>query len=198
MRAPIEAPDVQVTLPAHPAAPARVGLVPQPLPGRALKALLSLAFFWGIIPYAVWVPPHYPWPAACVCAGGFLAHLFWTGRYRVLWFLGVCPRCGKHLRIASGTRIALPHTLTCFACHFEPVLRVQEPAEAPAEALLRHLKAECTGAWSEGWMWDERFLSCDGCGARQPATPELRRVADDENERGALLRRLADEGRFLT
>jgi hypothetical protein len=188
---------VQVTLWAHPPAPARVGLVPQPLPGRAVKALLSLAFFWGVIPYAVWVPPHYPWPVACLCAGAFLAHTFWTGRYRVLWFMGVCPRCGKHLRIASGTRIQLPHTLTCFACHFEPVLRVQEPEQARPEVLLRHLRAECTGTWSEGWMWDERFLACGGCGARQPATPELRRLADGENEHGSLLRQLADEGRFL-
>jgi hypothetical protein len=30
-----------------------------------------------------------------------------------------------------------------------------------------------------------------------PATDALRRLADAENERGALLRQLADEGRFL-
>jgi hypothetical protein len=97
--------------------------------------------------------------------------------------------------MGMGERIDLPHTLTCFRCHFEPVLEVAE--DAPPPDPLRHVRAECTGTWAEEWMWDDRFLACDGCGARQPATAELRRLAHAENERGALLRQLADEGRFM-
>ena len=67
----------------------------------------------------------------------------------------------------------------------------------PEPEPLRHARADCTGTWTEEWMWDDRFLACDHCGARRPATDDLRRLAAAENERGALLRQLADEGRFL-
>lgn len=192
-----ESPAVQMVLAAYPPAPARVGLVPQSRNVRAFKAVLALAVCWGVAPWAIWVPPHYPWPVLLVCGGAYLAHLFWTGQYRVRWFVGMCPRCGGHLRLSAGTRIRLPHTVACLACHFEPALEMQRPEDARPELLLRHVRAECTGTWSEEWMWDERFLACGGCGARRPATPALRRLADAENERGDLLRQLANEGRFL-
>ena len=197
MHATTEAPPVQMSLCAYPPAPARVGLVYQPVPGRALKAAASILLLWGIAPFTFIIPPHYPFPVICLAAGGYLAHLFWTGRYRVRWFVGLCPRCGRHLRLSMGQRISLPHTVACLHCHFEPVLEAQDPATAPPPEPLRHVRAECTGAWREEWMWDERFLACETCGARRPATPELRRLAHAENERGALLRQLAEEGRFL-
>lgn len=198
MHAATEAPPVQMVLCAYPPAPARVGLVYQRAPGRALKAVVSLIFFWTIAPFSFIIPPHYPFPVLCVCVGGYLAHMFWRGRYRVRWFVGQCPRCGAHLRMQLGERISLPHTVPCVACHFEPMLEVASPEEARPPEPLRHVRPECTGAWVEEWMWDERFLACDGCGARRPATPDLRRLADAENERGVLLRQLAEEGRFLT
>lgn len=197
MHAATEAPPVQMVLAAYPPAPARVGLVYQPAPGRGLKAAFSLVVLWGIAPFSFVVPPHYPFPVLCLAAGAYLAHLFWTGRYRVRWFVGQCPRCGAHLRMSLGERIDLPHTVPCLACHFEPTLEVQEAPEARAPDPLRHVRPECTGAWTEEWMWDERFLACHACGARRPATPALRRLAAAENERGALLRQLADEGRFV-
>jgi hypothetical protein len=197
MKGPTEAPPVQMTLPAYPSAPARVGLVYQPFPARAAKTALAIVVFWGLAAPSFWLPPHYPWPVLCFCTGAWLAHEFLMGSYRVRWFVGMCPRCGRHLRIGAGTRIRLPHTVTCFTCHFEPTLEVQPEAESRPELLLRHVRAECTGTWTEQWMWDERFLGCGSCGARQPATPELRRLADAENERGDLMRQLADEGRFL-
>jgi hypothetical protein len=192
-----EIPPVHMVLSAYPPAPARVGLVYQPAPLRALQAILSLAFFWGIAPFTFIIPPHYPFPVLCLATGGYLAHLFWTGRYRVRWFVGQCPRCGGHLRMSLGERISLPHTVPCLACHFEPALEVREESARAAAEPLRHVRPECTGTWAEEWMWDERFLACGGCGARRPATPELRRLARAENERGALLRQLTEEGRFL-
>lgn len=192
-----EAPPVQMSLPAYPPAPARVGLVYQPMPGRAVKTVVSLVACWLLAAPSFWLPPHYPWPVVCICLGAWLAHEFWTGRYRVRWFVGMCPRCGRHLRIGAGARISLPHTVPCLACHFEPRLEVQRADERAPERLLRHVVADCTGTWTERWMWDERFLGCGACGARHPATPDFRRLADAENERGELLRRLADEGRFM-
>ena len=130
--------------------------------------------------------------------GIYFPYRFWNGRYRVRAFAGICPRCGRQLQLAPRTRIALPQAVTCFACHFEPLLEVQEAAAAPIPEPLRHVRADCTGVWAEEWMWDERFMACDACGARRPATPQTRRLAFAENERGALLRQLTEEGRYLS
>src|SRR5688572_27778487 len=197
MRRTAEALPVRIALSGYPPAEAHVGLVHQPLPGRVCKAALSLVGLWTVAPVTFVLPPHYPWPILCLAAGAYLGHLYWTGRYRIRWFLGRCPRCGGHLRLGCGTRVSLPHTLTCFVCHFEPRLELVPPEAARAPQPLRHVQADCTGSWREVWMWDERFLGCQACGARHAATAELRRLAREENVRGALLERLAEEGRFL-
>jgi hypothetical protein len=44
------------------------------------------------------------------------------GRHLVRRFRGECPACRRELVIEPGSKIDLPHTLTCFGCHFEPEL----------------------------------------------------------------------------
>lgn len=44
------------------------------------------------------------------------------GRYRVEAFRGRCPRCKGELRIRPGSKISLPHPMTCYECHHEPEL----------------------------------------------------------------------------
>jgi hypothetical protein len=51
------------------------------------------------------------------------------GRYLVRSFNGNCPACAKALALAPGSKINLPHELTCFGCHFAPELILTE-AEA--------------------------------------------------------------------
>lgn len=191
-----QAPSALLVLPAHAPAPARVELVYVAASWRISRALLSAVFFWGIIPLVMWVPPHYPWVLACIAAGTWLPWYFWTGRYRVRAFAGACPRCEEELSLTPGTRIDLPHALTCFHCHFEPRLEmVLAPADGPGT--VAHRSGECVGVWRLHWLADERFLVCDGCRAHYPATPEATRAAREENERGALLRRLTGEGNIL-
>ena len=198
----VEAPAVHLVLRAHPPVPARIGVVYQPLPWRVLKTVLSLTVFWGLAPWVWWFPPHYPWPVLSFCAGAWLAHRAWTGKYVVAWFAGECPRCSRPLRVRAGERIDLPHTLTCFACHFEPRLEAYDLAAEEAIAAdargIRHVLSDCTGNWREERHWDQDYLACDACGVRHHATPALRAAARDENERGRLLDELAAQGRFLT
>lgn len=203
MRENVEAPPVHLVINSHPPAPARVGLVRQRLPLRMAAAVGSLAFFWGIIPYVVWIPPHYPWPILSFCAGAFLAHRFWFGRFVVRWFAGACPSCGRHLRIPSGARIDLPYTITCFGCHFESRLEVfsdeeEERIAADPGRGVRHVLPECAGTWREERVWDQPFVTCTRCGARHHSTPALLAAAREENERGRLLDQLAGEGKYLT
>ena len=197
----VDTPQVHLVLRAHAPTPARLGVVYQSYPWRLLKTVFSLAFFWGICPYVVWLPPHYPWPVLSFCTGAFLAHRFYTGRYVVKWFAGECPRCGRHLKLTPGARIDLPHTLTCFGCHFEPSLEpftlAGEEEIASGAQGIRHVLADCAGTWRVERMWDQDWVSCDACGARHHATPALVAAAEDENERGRLLESLASEGRYL-
>lgn len=195
-----EAPPAQVTLRAHLPAPARVELVYRTAPYRLARTVLVLAVFWGAIPLLVWVPPHYPWVLSAFLGGLFLAHREWHGRYLVRTFAGICPRCGHALSLGLDHTISLPHTLTCYHCHFEPLLEVTFPdphARAADRPALDHQHGDCVGRWKLRWLADEAFLFCERCNAHRPATPEARRLAEEEHERGDLLSQLTDEGKPL-
>ena len=191
-------PLAHVTLRAHQPAPARIELSYQPLPRRLLRTALSILVFWGAIPFLIWLPPHYPWVVLSFCAGIYLAYREWNGRYRVYSFAGICPRCGRAVSLGLDRAISLPHTLTCFHCHFEPRLEVRfEPATPIAEGLPEHQWDDCRGMWETRWLADERFVICNRCHAGAAATPAARMAADAENERATLLARLTREGEGL-
>lgn len=197
-----QAPPAQLILGGHAPAPAWVEFVYQPLPGRLLRALGSLVLFWGSVPYLVWVPPHYPWVLAAFAAGLYLPYYFWSRKYRVRSFAGACPRCSRALALPAGVKINLPHTLTCYGCHFESVLEVglrgrnlTYSGHQPPRA--EHRDSECVGVWTLYWVMDQQWAVCRGCGARCYATPEVRRMVEEENEHERMLRQLTLEGRFL-
>ena len=191
------APVAQVTLRAYRPAPARVELDHRPLAGRLIRTALSLLLFWGALPLLVWVPPHYPWVLLSFSMGLYLAHRSWTGRYRVLSFAGICPRCGHPVSLGPERAISLPHTLTCFHCHFEPRLEVRFGREPAPRGALEHQNPECAGTWELRWLADEPFMVCTRCLAGRPATPAARAAAAAENDRAALLARLTREGGIL-
>ncbi|HEX8906791.1 MAG TPA: hypothetical protein VF771_18210 [Longimicrobiaceae bacterium] len=197
----VETPEVHLVLRAHPPTPAYLGVVYQPYPGRLLKGIGSLVFFWAICPLLIWIPPYYPWPLLSFGTGIFLAYHFIAGKYVVKWFAGECPRCGRRLRLRAGERIDLPHTLTCYNCHFEPLLETytleEEEQIASGAQGIRHVLADCPGTWREERRWNQPWITCTVCDARHPATPALIAAARDENERGRLLEALASEGRFI-
>jgi hypothetical protein len=192
-------PPARLALVFHAPTVARVEVVFRRAPVRLVHAFVAWLLCWGAIPVLAWIPPHYPWVAAAFVAGVFLPYRIWTGRYTVVSFFGFCPRCGKPLALRTGSRIDLPHTLTCFGCHFEPVLEaaphVRRTARSGETITVEHRRPDCTGAWRE--ERGGQALRCERCNARHCATADARRAARLENERGELLRRLADEGRFL-
>lgn len=194
------APPAFVTLRAHRPAPARVELAYRPTRGRLLRAIFCLAICWGAIPFIIWIPPHYPWTISAFLGGVFLAHRCWTGRYRIRSFAGICPRCGSTLSLGIERTVDLPHTLTCYNCHFEPRLEVElgdDGHGVPREPKLVHRTPHCVGKWRVGWLADEPFLLCDICHGGALATEAIRERARAENESGDLLRELSDEGRLL-
>ncbi len=204
-RLPAQAPPAQVTLRAHRPAPAKVELVPQPLVLRVARTTLSIGVFWGVIPFLMWVPPHVPWVLGAFVAGAYLAYRSWTGRYQIRSFTGTCPRCGRALRLRPGVRIDLPHTLSCYGCHFEPQLEValRNPLPVPGvipSLALAHREPDCPGAWTLRAAKDSvaAVIGCVACGACYPATTEARRAADEENELGRILAVLTEEGRSLS
>ena len=192
------APQAHVTLRAHHPAPARVELAYRPPLARLYRTLGWLALCWGSIPLLLWVPPHYPWITGAFLAGAYLAFRTWTGRYSIQSFAGICPRCGSALSLGRERTIDLPHTLTCFHCHFEPRLEVYfAPPRHDARRSLEHQSPTCVGLWEIRWLADEQFLYCGACHAGAPVDPKLRRQAELENEAAQLMERLANEGKPL-
>jgi hypothetical protein len=200
-RAP-QAPPARLALVFHAPTIARVEVVYRPAPGRLVRALAAWLLCWGALPLLVWVPPHYPWVFTAFVAGIYLPYRFWSGKYLVLSFSGFCPRCGRTLELRSGSKINLPHALTCFGCHFEPVLEVSlastpNTVPPPEPVRIEHRTPECTGEWHVERGLRPVALACGECGARHCATPAARRAAEEENRRGNLLSDLTSEGRFL-
>lgn len=197
LQAPV-APPAQLTLRAHAAAPARVELLCNPAGRRALQSAAWLVLFWGAIPFLLWVPPHYPWAAAALISGAYLSYRSWTGRYTIRSFAGICPRCGSPLALGVDRTVDLPHTLTCFSCHFEPTLEVAFLSHKDQHAAdLTHQLPDCTGTWRIRWLADEQFMYCEECHAGTVATPAVRAAADRDAEVSELLDRLTDEGKPL-
>lgn len=190
-------PHAQVTLRAYQPAPARIELSYQPLPGRLARTLGALLLFWGAIPFLIWVPPHYPWVTGAFVTGLYLAYRSWTGRYRVYAFAGVCPRCGHAVSLGIDHAISLPHTLTCYSCHFEPRLEVRFGEEEMPDRALAHATPECTGKWEMRWLADEAYLICNRCFVGAPAARSTLERADEENESATLLEQLTREGRTM-
>jgi len=193
------APPVHMILRAYPPAPARVGLVYRSLPLRLARAALVLLVFWVPAPASFWLPPHYPWPVLLLGAGAWLVYRV-TRPYKVRWFVGMCPRCGRDLDLPRGTPIHLPFGIGCCHCHFQSVL--EEYREADEERIaaenghLRHEDGDCAGVWQEECLWNVPYLTCDLCGARHHATEGLRRAAAAEAQLGRLLDQLSEEGRY--
>ncbi|MEX2582704.1 MAG: hypothetical protein WD766_05500 [Gemmatimonadota bacterium] len=192
-------PAAHLTLRAHNRAPARVELVYRPASRRMLRTVLWLIACWGSVPIVLWIPPHYPWAAAALVAGAYLAYRDWTGRYAIHSFAGICPRCGSPLSFGVERKVDLPHTLTCFSCHFEPRLEVSFAARGCTGMVERpeHQVPECVGVWKKRWLADSPFLYCEDCHAGVPFTDESRAVAEAENARAEILARLTNEGRPL-
>ncbi|MEX2571838.1 MAG: hypothetical protein WD737_11120 [Gemmatimonadota bacterium] len=193
------APPAHLSLRAHRSAPARVELVYRPASRRLFRTCLWLLVTWGMTPILLWIPPHYPWITLAVVAGALLSYREWTGRYWVQSFAGVCPRCGAPLALGLDRMIDLPHVLTCFTCHFEPRLEVQlagqDERHFPDEP--EHQEEDCVGHWRTRWLADAAFLYCDECHAGVLASPQATQLAEAENERAEILRRLTDEGQPL-
>ena len=195
IRATARIPLALLTLPGHAPAPARVEIVRVPLAQRVVLTLTSALGFWGFAVLLLVLPPHYTYFLGPLALGAYFPYRFWTGRYRVRAFAGLCPRCGCQLQLAPRTRIDLPVVVTCFACHFEPLLEVSTPTTGVGE--VRHRSPECVGRWERAWLADEPFVVCSTCRAHFPALPEAREAADRENDWSDLMRTLADEGRFF-
>jgi hypothetical protein len=193
----LEAPLVHMVLRAHPPAPARLALAYQSTWLRAVLACGAVVAGVGAAGLSAGFPLRYAWPPLAVAAGLWTARYFWTGTYRVRTFVGLCPACGRHLRLATGTRIRLPYTVACRGCGAGCELRLRVGEASPPAAAQRHFLSDCPGEWRSEWLWDEGFLACTRCGARHAATMELRRLAAAENQHGELLARLAEEGRYL-
>lgn len=114
----------RLSLRGHEPTPATLEAEAVPRGTRTRRAVLNLLGFWVLIPIVAFIPPHIPWVIAAFVAGIYFAYQHWKGEYVVQGFTGDCPRCSNALTIKQGSRVHVPHTITCFNCHHEPVLTI--------------------------------------------------------------------------
>ena len=121
----VQSPAARVTLFGFKSVPAQVELVHRPTPVRLTRALLFLAGCWCAAPVLAILPPHVLWLLAAMGAGIYLGWKEWRGPYEVRRLETRCPSCGNALVVEPGARIALPHRISCFNCHHEPLLEAE-------------------------------------------------------------------------
>lgn len=121
-------PPARLKLPGHEPTPARAEVLLRPRSQRLTRALLPLLGFWALIPVVFFIPPHLPWALAAFALGVYFAYTNWSGAYEARLVEGACPRCGSALSVRPGTKIGIPHRMTCYHCHHHPEL---ELARAP-------------------------------------------------------------------
>ncbi len=97
---------------------------------RALPTAAALAVSWVLAPVVFLVPPHIPWAFLVLAAGLYIGVRQWRGTHVVERFRGECPRCGDTLELEEGSRVRLPLSVTCYACHRESVLHLEAGARA--------------------------------------------------------------------
>lgn len=192
-------PQVHLVIPAVAPAPAQLFVAHRSAACRMARAggALAAAAVAAALVAVAW--PGSPWAGLVMAAGLPAAVRLWRGCRYVCSFMGLCPACGRALRLPLGTAAELPLRVCCRGCGARPELRIRpvKPSSPERTQALRHLRPDCTGAWRSEWLWDECTLACAGCGARQAGTAALRRAAAEENLHGDLMERLAEEGRFL-
>lgn len=115
-------PRASLALFGHEPVPARVAVFARPRGWRIRRAVIFAVTGIALAPLVALFPPHVPWALGALSAGFFLAWRSMKSRFAVARFEGNCPRCQAPLHIASGSRLRIPHPLSCQSCHYELVL----------------------------------------------------------------------------
>jgi hypothetical protein len=125
--APVEIP-ATLALFGYPDSTAKVNAISRSTAWRAIRAS---AFLGGGLLLAIilgMVPPHAPWVAMALGAGFYFGHRKWRERWTIVWFEGLCPKCGGQLRIPDGTPLRPVLSVPCDQCHHDSRLTVEMPS----------------------------------------------------------------------
>lgn len=115
-------PSARILLGGHTTRPAHLEAVRYPFWARTLRTLAH-AVAWVGSTWLTLVFTFDPFVASFpFVLGGAFTWRSWKGRFRVAAFRGECPRCRRELELREGSKIDLPHSMTCYNCHHEPEL----------------------------------------------------------------------------
>jgi len=124
-------PTATLVLFGHEPVPARVEVFERARGWRIRRAVIFAVTGMALAPFVALFPPHAPWALGALSTGFFLAWRSMNSRFAVARLEGDCPRCQEPLHVSSGSRLRIPHPLSCTSCHHELVLNV-DPTDLPA------------------------------------------------------------------
>lgn len=116
--------NARVTLFGFDPTPARLDVIPRPVSWRLARVLRVLLVTAVAAPAAFLIPPHAPWGVGALVIGGFLARRRWVERFTIAAFRGHCPRCGAEVEVEVGSRLRVPHPVSCGGCRHDSALVV--------------------------------------------------------------------------
>ena len=123
-------PKATLALFGHEPVPARLTVFERARGWRVRRAVVFAVTGMALAPFVALFPPHAPWALGALSTGFFLAWRSMNSRFAVAKLDGACPRCQAPLQLSSGSRLRVPHPLSCHSCHHELVLNV-DPADLP-------------------------------------------------------------------
>jgi len=115
-----------VSLFGHSPTSARLVLEPRSRGWRTRKAAVPLFIGLAVAPLVALLPPHAPWALVALATGAILARRKWKERYTIQDARARCPRCDAELPLAEGSRLRIPHPVTCPDCGHEPVVEISQ------------------------------------------------------------------------
>lgn len=105
--------------------PVRMEVIPRSRAWRLRRTVVAAGALLLVTPLVALAPPHAPWAAAGLLGAVVLGRRRWTERWSVGRFQAPCPRCGRALSLAPGTRLRAPQAVPCDGCGHEPLLEVR-------------------------------------------------------------------------
>ena len=110
--------------------PAWLVAVHRSRPQRLIRGFAAMFGCFAVTPLIMLIPPHLESTLIGLGAGVYFGQKYLRGEYVARSLEASCPACGESIAVKPGTTLRLPHPITCYGCHQESWLELDEAGAA--------------------------------------------------------------------